>query len=100
MFARVSDRRSSAPLIRELLGLSFANVTPGFGLLVSLQHADELRKYARVEARGRDRADARSRPRQMFWSRCDLCDVSSASHQAACLARSAAAGEALTSLMR
>src|SRR4029077_3455752 len=53
-----------------------------------------------VIPRGRDRADARSRPRQMFWSKCDLCDVSSASHQAACLARSAAAGEALTSLMR
>src|SRR6476660_7068295 len=53
-----------------------------------------------ASGRGRDRADARSRPRQMFWSRCDLCDVSSASRQAACLARSAAAGEALTSLMR
>src|SRR5260221_2617722 len=36
----------------------------------------------------------------MFWSRYDRCDVSSASHQAACLARPAAAAEALPSLMR
>src|SRR5258705_8431559 len=48
----------------------------------------------------RDRADARSRPQQTFWSTYDHCDVSSASHQAACLARPAAAGEALPSLMR
>src|SRR6266436_936854 len=31
----------------------------------------------------------------MFWSTYDHCDVSSVSHQAACLARSAAAAEAL-----
>src|SRR3984893_3684743 len=36
----------------------------------------------------------------MFWSTHDHCDVSSASHQAACLHRSAEAGEALPSLMR
>src|SRR5258705_13878779 len=48
----------------------------------------------------RDRADARSRPQQTFWSTYDRCDVSSASHQAACLARPTAAGEALPSLMR
>src|SRR5712664_4323575 len=36
----------------------------------------------------------------MFWSSHDHCDVASASHQAACLARPAAAGEALPSLMR
>src|SRR5258705_1269795 len=48
----------------------------------------------------RDRADARSRPQQAFWSTYDHCDVSSASHQAACLARPTATGEALPSLMR
>src|SRR5258705_3045040 len=48
----------------------------------------------------RDRADARSRPQQTFWSTYDHCDASSASHQAVCLARPAAAGEALPSLMR
>src|SRR5204863_9966522 len=47
----------------------------------------------------RDRANARSRPQQTFWS-CDHCDVSAASYQAACLARFMAAGEALPSLMR
>src|SRR5258705_6781169 len=36
----------------------------------------------------------------MFWSKLDHCDVSSASLQAACLARSAAADKALLSLMR
>src|SRR5258707_13197202 len=42
----------------------------------------------------------RGLPQQTFWSKHDHCDVSSASHQAACLARSAAADEALPSLMR
>jgi hypothetical protein len=54
----------------------------------------------RVIPRDRDRADARSRPQQTFWSKHDHCDVSSASHQAACFTRSAAADEGLQSLMR
>src|SRR5258707_7992886 len=42
----------------------------------------------------------RGLPQQTFWSRLDHCDVSSASDQAACLARSATADEALPSLTR
>src|SRR5258705_6481419 len=41
-----------------------------------------------------------SRPQQTSWSRYDHCGVSSASHQAACLARSKAADEVLPALMR
>src|SRR5260221_6051667 len=48
----------------------------------------------------RDRANARSRSQETFWSRGDRWDVASASHQAACLAWSKAADEALLSLMR
>src|SRR5258705_9201411 len=55
----------------------------------------------------RERSPLRSRPRKCaiscsrdICSRGDRCDVSAASHQAACLARSKAADEALLSLMR
>ena len=59
-------------------------------------------RFASVRAipRDRDRADARSHPQQTFWPRLDHCDVSSASHQAAGLVRSAATGGALPFVMR